>query len=84
MDKDNKSFWKKCKPYFTNKHSKANTDIILNENGELFFKDKDIADRFYENCGSIVESLDFHKWESEISDLGLNDSGQDCFDIIIR
>ena len=23
--KDNKSFWETCKPYFTNKHSKADT-----------------------------------------------------------
>ena len=49
--KDNKSFWKKCKPYFTNKHSKANTDIMLNESGELLLKDKDIADIFNEYFG---------------------------------
>ena len=29
---DNKAFLVNCKPYFTNKHSKANTDIILSEN----------------------------------------------------
>ena len=31
LGKDNKPFWEKCKPYFTNKHSKADTDIMLNE-----------------------------------------------------
>ena len=31
---DNKSFWVNCKPYFTNKHSKVDTDIMLSENGE--------------------------------------------------
>ena len=31
----NKPFWEKCKPYFTNKHSKADTEVMLNENGEL-------------------------------------------------
>ena len=34
--KDNKPIWEKCKPYFTDKHSKANTDIMLNENGNYF------------------------------------------------
>ena len=32
----------------------------------------------------IVESLDLYKWESDISDLGLNDSNQDYLDITIR
>ena len=31
LGKDKKPFWEKCKPYFTNKHSKADTDIMLNE-----------------------------------------------------
>ena len=46
LGNDNKPFWEKCKPYFTNKHSKVDTDIMLNENGELLLKDKDIADTF--------------------------------------
>ena len=84
LGKDNKPFWEKCKPYLTNKHSKADTDIMLNENVELLLKDKDIADTFNEYFGSIVESLDLYKWESEITDLGLNDSNQDYWDITIR
>ena len=32
---DDKPFWVRCKPYFTNKHSKADADIMLSENGEL-------------------------------------------------
>ena len=35
-------------------------------------KDKDVADTFNEYFGFIVESLNLYKWESEISDLGLN------------
>ena len=46
-------------------------------------KDKDVADTFNEYFGSIVESLDLYKWESETSDLGLNDSNQHYLDIII-
>ena len=56
---------------------------MLNENEELLLKDKDIADTFNEYVGSIVESLNLYKWESEISDLGLNDSNQDYLNITI-
>ena len=58
--------------FFTNKQSKADTDITLNENGKLLLKDKNVADTFNEYFGSIVESLDLYQQESEISDLGLN------------
>ena len=84
LGKDNKPFWEKCKPYFINKHSKADTDIMLNENGELLLKDKDIADTFNKYFGSIFESLDLYKWESEITDLGLIGFNKDYFDITIR
>ena len=84
LGKDKKSFWEKCKPYFTNKYSKADTDIILNENGELLLKDEDVADTFNEYFGSIVEPQDSNKWESETSNLGLNDSNQDLLNINIR
>ena len=53
-------------------------------NGELLLKDKDVADKFNEYFGSIVESLDFYKWEIEISDLGLNEWNQDYVDIFVR
>ena len=53
-------------------------------NGELLLKDKDVADKFNEYFGSIVESLDFYKWEIEIRDLGLNEWNQDYVDIFVR
>ena len=53
LGKDNKPFWEKCKSYFTNKHSKADTDIMLNKNGELLLKDKDHTGAFNEDFGSI-------------------------------
>ena len=40
-----KPFWENCKPYFSNKHSKADTDIILSENGDLIFKNGIIANK---------------------------------------
>ena len=57
---------------------------MLNENGKLLLKDKDIADTFNEYFGSNVESLDLYKWESEISDLGLNESNRNYLDTTIR
>ena len=46
LGKDNKPFLGKCKSCFTNKHSKLDTDIMLNENGQLLFKYKYVADIF--------------------------------------
>ena len=43
--KDGKPFWVNCKPYFSNKHSKADNDIVPNEDGELILKNKEIANR---------------------------------------
>ena len=57
--KDNKPFCEKCKPYFTDKHSKAETNIKLNQSGELLLKDKDISDTFNEYFGSIGGSLNY-------------------------
>ena len=47
--------------FFTNKQSKVDTDITLNENGKLLLKDKNVADTFNEYFGSIVESLDLYQ-----------------------
>ena len=44
--KGGKPFWVTCKPYFLNKHTKADNDIVLNENGELILKNKEISDTF--------------------------------------
>ena len=33
-----KSFWENCKAYFSNKNSKADTDIVLSGNGDLILK----------------------------------------------
>ena len=54
---DHKPFWANCKPYFTNKHSKADTDIMLSENGELILKTKEIAIIVNDHFGSILEKL---------------------------
>ena len=54
-----KPFWEHCKPYFSNKHSKADTDIILSENGDLILKNDKIANTFNDYFGSIVENMNY-------------------------
>ena len=60
---DNKPFWVRCKPHFTNKHSKADTDIRLSENGELILKNKEIANTFNDHFGSVVDNLGLGHWD---------------------
>ena len=43
-------------------HSKADNDIVLNENGELILKNKEIADTFNNHFGSIVDKLNLQHW----------------------
>ena len=64
-----KPFWVKCKPYFSNKHSKADTDFMLNEKVDIIFKNQEIANTFNEYFGSIVESLDIHIWTEGSSNI---------------
>ena len=52
--KDSKPFWLNYEPYFSNKHYKAGSDIVLNEDGELILKIKEIANTFNDYFGSIV------------------------------
>ena len=58
--KGSKSFSVKYKSSFSNKHSKAYTDIILNEKDDNIFKNKEITNTFNEYFRSIVEWLDLH------------------------
>ena len=61
---DSKPFLVNCKPYFTNKHSKADTDIMLNENAELVLKNEETASPFIDHFGSIVDSLSLDHWDN--------------------
>ena len=54
---DSKLFWVNFKPYFSNKYSKADTDIVLNENGDLILKNEEIVKNFNDYFGAIVDKL---------------------------
>ena len=60
---DSKPFCVNCKSYFTNKHSKADTDIVLSENGELILKNKEIANISSDHFGSILDNLSLDHWD---------------------
>ena len=44
--KDTKPFRDKCEPYFSNKHSRGDTNIMLKEKGEILLKNYVIAKTF--------------------------------------
>ena len=58
---DSKPFWVNCKPYFSNKYNKADTDIVLSEKGDLILKAKIFNDYF----GAIIDNLDLYYWERQ-------------------
>ena len=43
---DSKSFWKSCKPYFSNKHSFGGSKSAFNESGEIFTENMKTAKTF--------------------------------------
>ena len=81
--KDSKLFWVSCKLYFSNKHSNADTGIILTENGELVLKNKKVADTFNEYFGTILEVLDSYYWKDN-SELLSNTKSFDRINNIIK
>ena len=62
FNKDTKPFWDKCKPYFSNKHRKRDTNIMFKENGEILLKNGVIANTFSKLFDSLVKSIDLFKW----------------------
>ena len=54
---NSKPFWKACKPYFLNKNSNIQENIMLLEKNKLLLKEKDVASTFIEYFGSITDSL---------------------------
>ena len=61
-NKQAKPFWVNCKPYFSNKHSKADTNIMLAENVELIMKNQDNANTFNDYFESVVKNLHLFQW----------------------
>ena len=59
--KDTRPFWTACKPYFSNKHSKGDSKIILIENNEIIQDNEKVANIFNSYFESITDSLELFK-----------------------
>ena len=57
VDCNSKPFWKACKPYFSNKNSNIQENMMLLEKDKLLSKQKDVASTFNKLFGSITDSL---------------------------
>ena len=75
---NSKSFWGKCKPYFSDKHSKGDLDVLLMEKDKLWLTYKKVADVFNSYFQSITDSLNLLEWH-----LGSTDQIYDSIDRII-
>ena len=62
---NSKPFWDKCKPYFSNKHAKGDSNIMLIEKDEILLKNKKIADVFNSYFDLVKYSLDLFSWSAE-------------------
>ena len=59
-------FWKTCKPYFSNKHSRGDTSIIRIEKNELILNNRKIATTFNDYFSETVPSLNLFKWPGKV------------------
>ena len=51
-----------CKPYFSNKHAKGDSNIMLIEKGEMLLKNKKIADVLNSYFDSVTDSPGLFSW----------------------
>ena len=66
---DSKPFWENCKSYFSYKHLFGDSNIALNENGEILTENIKIAKTFSSYFESVTDSLKLFYWplQSNIS-----------------
>ena len=62
---NSKPFWDKCKPYFSNKNAKGDSNIMLIEKDEILLKNKKIADVLNSYFDSVTNSLDLLSWSTQ-------------------
>ena len=74
VDCNSKAFWKACKPYFSNKNSNIQENIMLLEKHKLLSKQKDVASTFNKPFGSIADSLNLFSWPEDTLMSSRNDN----------
>ena len=58
-------FWDTWKPYFSTKHARGDSKILLIENDKMLLKNQEVAKEFNQYFGHITDSLDFYEFPYE-------------------
>ena len=66
-------FWETCKPYFSNKHARGDSKIMLIENDKMLLKNEEVAKEFNQYFGHITDSLDLYEFPDVRVCEGLDD-----------
>ena len=74
VDCNSKPFWKACKPYFSNRNSNVQGNIMLLEKDKLLSKQKDVASTLNKHFGSIAGTLNLFSWPEDTSMSSRNDT----------
>ena len=58
-------FGETCKPYFSNKHARGDSKIMLIENDKMLLKNEEVGKVFNQYFGHITDSLDLYEFPDE-------------------
>ena len=58
-------FWETFKPYFSNKHARGDSKIMLIENDKMLLKNEEVGKEFNQYFGHITDSLDLYEFPDE-------------------
>ena len=58
-------FWETYKPYFSNKHARGDSKIMLIENDKMLLKNEEVGKVFNQYFGHITDSLDLYEFPDE-------------------
>ena len=76
---DNKTFWQRVKPLFSDKHIHLQKELILIESNEIISDEKEVAEKLNNFLIETTENLDieyFH--ESDNYETNPNNTIEDC------
>ena len=71
--KISRPFWETCKPYFSNKHARGDSKIMLIENDKMLLKHEEVTKEFNQYFGHITDSLDLYEFPDVRVCKGLDD-----------
>ena len=72
-NESSRPFWETCKPYFSNKHARRDSKIMLIENDKMLLINEEVGEVFNQYFGHITDSLDLFEFPDEKICEGLDD-----------